>query len=74
MRVPGPGAEVTLLSGSWGLWGVVTSESREEGIAHKACQEGQVSLAVHVRAGKECPDTERFRKEGGGREQRAEST
>ena len=62
-RVPGPGAEVTLPSGSRGPWGVVTSQRIEEGITHEACQEAWVSLAVRVRAGKECPDRERFRKE-----------
>lgn len=49
--------------GSPGPWGVVTSQRGEEGIAQEACQEGWVSLAVQVWAGKECPDRERFRKE-----------
>lgn len=62
-RVPGPGAEVSLPSGSPGPWGVVRSQRGEEGIAHEACREGWVSLAVQVRAGKERPDRGRFRKE-----------
>ena len=42
-RVPGPGAEVTLPSGSRGPWGLVMSQRGEEGITHEACQEGWVS-------------------------------